>query len=219
MKYTTAILALAAAVSAQGISDIPSCALACVATGVQGVGCSITDFKCACGKADQLTPAITPCVQSACSAADEAKVITVLGGICAAAGVPINVSTPPASSAAPATSAQVVESSAPVSSAPVATTSAIDTYPTASADSCAVVTITTTVTLGKPKHSSIPAPTAPYPTGPAPYPSSPTGTGSSYVAPTGTGSYTSPPLFTGAASAIKVPAGVAGLMGLVAYLL
>ncbi|KAF2183494.1 hypothetical protein K469DRAFT_208709 [Zopfia rhizophila CBS 207.26] len=100
-------------------------------------------------------------------------------------------------------------------------------------EACSVVTITTTVTIGHTPsapgsypsgptaQAPYPSAPAPYPSAPAPYPSAPAGTASSYPAPSGTGVYnpTSPPAFTGAASAMKVPAGVAGVMGLVAYFL
>lgn len=102
MKYATTVLAIAVAVAAQGIADLPSCSLSCVLEGVQGTGCSTTDFACSCGKADVLTPIVTPCVQKACpDAADQAKVISTLEGICAAAGVPINVPEPSSSSVEP----------------------------------------------------------------------------------------------------------------------
>ncbi|KAF2114260.1 hypothetical protein BDV96DRAFT_112810 [Lophiotrema nucula] len=236
MKYTSTILALAAVTVAQTISDLPSCSLACVANGVTGVDCSITDFECACGKADQLTPSVTPCVQQACSdTADQAKVITVLEGICASAGVPITIPEPGASSSAapassaPASSAAAASSVAPTveTSAPVSTaaTSAAG-YPTASAEETCVestITVTVTATASKPVPTAPGSSAAPYPTTPAPYPSAPAGTGSPVVPkPSGSGAPaqpSSPPQFTGAASAVKVPAGVAGVLGLVAYLL
>ncbi|KAF2797468.1 hypothetical protein K505DRAFT_322520 [Melanomma pulvis-pyrius CBS 109.77] len=222
MKYTFTVAAFLALATAQSIADLPSCSLSCVLTGVTATGCSPTDFACSCGKADILTPSVTPCVQKACSAADQAKVISTLEGICAAAGVPITIPTPgaPATSEAPApeptseapapapsSAAPTVETSAPVPSATDIVISSALPLPT---DSCVIVTVTVTETSGKP---SVPAaPTAPYPTGPA-------GTGGVPV-PSGTGVYTSsPPLFTGAAAAVKVPAGIAGVLGMVAYLL
>jgi hypothetical protein len=234
MKYTSAILALAAVAVAQTISDLPSCSLACVANGVTGVGCSITDFKCACGKADQLTPSVTPCVQKACSeAADQAKVISVLEGICAGAGVPITVPEPVASSsAAPASSVPASSAANPISVVPTIQTSvpatsaatAAEGYPTASAEeSCIESTITVTVTAGKPLPTPPGSSIVPYPTSGVPYPSVPAGTGSPVVPkPSGSGYPTqpsSPPQFTGAATAMKIPAGIAGVLGMLAYLL
>ncbi|KAF2263153.1 hypothetical protein CC78DRAFT_286302 [Lojkania enalia] len=106
-------------------------------------------------------------------------------------------------------------------------------YPTYEEDVCTVVTITTTVTAGHvpsaPGHYGPTAP-APYPTtssGPY-YPSVPASSGTGYpvyptgtAAPSGTGVYypPSPPEFTGAASAVKIPAVAAGVVGLAAYFL
>ena len=68
-------------------------------------------------------------------------------------------------------------------------------------DTCVVITVTVTKT----SSSQLP----PYPTGPVVPPK-----------PTGTGSYsTPPPQYTGAASAMKVPAGVFGVLGLAAFVL
>ncbi|KAL5391797.1 hypothetical protein DPSP01_001086 [Paraphaeosphaeria sporulosa] len=222
MKYTFTIAALAALTAAQSIADLPSCSLSCVVSGVSSIGCSATDFECSCTKADQLTPAITPCVQKACpSAADQAKVITVLEGICAAAGFPISVPAPGASSsAAPAPTSAAPEPSKEASSsvAPTIQTSAPATpsktdivisstgyaFPSATEESCVVVTVTVTKT-----SSSVVAP----------YPTSPVGTGVPPVVPSGTGSYSAPPsYFTGAAAGMKVPA-VAGILGLAALVL
>lgn len=93
MKYTIgALLLLAPLIAAQSITDLPSCALSCVADGVTGVGCELTDFECSCKKSNELTPAVTPCVQKSCdTVADQEKVIDVLAGICASAGFPIEV--------------------------------------------------------------------------------------------------------------------------------
>ncbi|KAL5424570.1 hypothetical protein PMIN04_003107 [Paraphaeosphaeria minitans] len=239
MKYIFTIAALAALTAAQTIADLPSCSLSCVVSGVSGIGCSATDFECSCTKADQLTPAvcrssihtlslrlnqsqITPCVQNACpSAADQAKVITVLEGICAAAGSPIDVPAPGASSSAaqaPTSAAPGPSQEASSSVAPTIQTSAPATlskteivisstgyaFPSATEESCVVVTVTVTKT----SSSAV----APYPTGPV-------GTGMPPVVPSGTASYSAPPpYFTGAAAGMKVPA-VAGLLGLAAFIL
>ncbi|KAL1596491.1 hypothetical protein SLS60_009138 [Paraconiothyrium brasiliense] len=238
MKYTFTIAALAAFTTAQSIADLPSCSLSCVVTGVSGIGCSATDFECSCTKADQLTPAITPCVQSACtSTADQEKVITVLEGICAAAGFPINVPAPGASSsAAPAPTSAAPEPSeteASSSVAPTIQTSGLSSYATGITHSTIPATpsltdivisstgyafpsapteescVVVTVTVTKTSSSAV----APYPTGPV-------GTGVPPVVPSATGSYSvvPPPYFTGAASGMKVPA-VAGLLGLAALAL
>ena len=78
-------------------------------------------------------------------------------------------------------------------------------FPTHSAEeSCVVVTVTVTKTSG---------------TAVAPHPTAPIGTGVP-PAPSVTKSHSAPPAYyTGAASAMKVPAGVAGVLGFAALLL
>ncbi|KAF1978963.1 hypothetical protein BU23DRAFT_563829 [Bimuria novae-zelandiae CBS 107.79] len=228
MKYTFTLAALAALSAAQSIADLPTCSLSCVVEGVSGIGCSATDFACSCSKAAELTPAITPCVQGACAdAADQAKVISVLEGICASAGFPINVPAPTAPEGTPAPTetevvsssvAHTIQTSVPASSlTDIGITATGYPLPTSTAeDTCVVVTVTVTEA-----SSSV---VAPYPTGPAgtgvsPRPTLPVGTGVSPL-PAGTSSYSAPPsYFTGAASAMKVPAGVAGVLGLAAFVL
>ena len=102
MKTSLIISALTALVAAQGIADLPACSLSCLTTAISGLGCGITDFACSCQKASELTPVVTPCVQTACSdPADQSKTIEVLAGICAAAGSPIEVPSAPSSSITP----------------------------------------------------------------------------------------------------------------------
>ncbi|KAF2251426.1 hypothetical protein BU26DRAFT_563363 [Trematosphaeria pertusa] len=214
MKYTLTLAAIAAFAAAQTITDLPSCSLQCVASGVTGVGCELTDFECSCKKADELTPKVTPCVQQACpDAADQQKVISTLEGICASAGFPITVPEPEASSTAVESSeAPSVETSIPTPSATDIVITSPTGYPTGlptetPEESCAVTTVTVTEIMTKPTAPGVSPP--PYPTGSA-KPSVP--------APSGTGAYTtSPPLFTGAAAAVRVPAGIAGVLGLAAF--
>lgn len=252
MKYTLTLAAIAAIATAQTIADLPTCSITCVANGVTGVGCGLTDFACSCQKAAELTPLVTPCVQEACTdPAEQAKVITVLEGICANAGFPIDIpepgtgsssSAPPPAESTPAPPAESTpappaestpappaestpaETPAESSAAPTpsgtdvvisdptaAPTGAGSSYPVPSGkpeESCVVHTSTVTVSKGKPGASS-----PPYPTGPPSKPSGPAPSG------TGTGSYPSPPEFTGAASSFKVPAGIAGVVGLAAFML
>jgi len=203
MKYAFTVAALLALVSAQGITDLPHCSLSCILTGVGATGCEVTDFKCACEKANILTPSVTPCVQKACSdKADRATVIKVLEGICASAGVPITIPNPDdqPSSAPPASSSTKAPEPAPSSS-----TKAPEPVPSSSTKG------------GEPAPSSTGAPPASTTGAPYPIPS-----GSSTKKPTGTSppsSSTSSPAFTGAASAMNVPAAAAGVFGLLAYVL
>ncbi|KAL5116755.1 hypothetical protein ACEQ8H_005367 [Pleosporales sp. CAS-2024a] len=96
------VMALASVASAQ-LTNIPSCALACLLTPLGSDGCSsINDFKCHCQKGSSLLSTVQPCVQGACSASDQAKTITAVQKTCEDAGVPISI--PNASGAASAVS-------------------------------------------------------------------------------------------------------------------
>lgn len=107
MKATFVIAAFAALTAAQSIADLPQCSLSCLLSGVSATGCGSTDLACACKNADKLTPSVVPCVQKACpSSSDQEKVMSVLSGLCAAAGQPINAPAPAPSSPAAAPSAE-----------------------------------------------------------------------------------------------------------------
>jgi len=151
MKTSFAAIAVAlASVASAQLADIPSCALQCFIDALSADGCSsLTDFACHCKKTD-LIPTVEPCVQKACSAADQAKVITAVEGTCASAGVPITISTPAASAAssAPASSAAAAStpaaSSAPAgySSAPVSSAAASSKPSSSAAGTGSLVTAT-----------------------------------------------------------------------------
>lgn len=201
MKSYVAIGALLAALtSAQSIGDLPTCSLTCIVNGVSGVGCSATDFACSCGKSAQLSASVTPCVQSACSAADQQKVITVLEGICKSVGITITLGTggatssaaPPASSSAAPPASSSSEAAPPASSSGSGSGSYSSAAP-ASSSACTTSTTYTTVT----------ASSGSYPT---------YGSNSSVTS-------SPPPAYTGAASANSAVFGVAGLFGLLAYVL
>jgi len=150
MKASFAALAIAlASVASAQLDNIPSCALSCFVTVLTTDGCSgLTDFACHCKKTD-LIPKVTPCVQSSCSAADQAKVITAVEGTCAEAGVPLSLSAPGGASSTPAPSS-AAPSSAPVSStpeasAPASASSAAYTTPASSAVATSLVGTSTIV--------------------------------------------------------------------------
>lgn len=72
MRFTqvTAALAITGLASAQ-IPDVPSCSLQCFLDSLNSDGCSnLTDFACHCTK-PQLPEEITPCVEKACSEAEQ----------------------------------------------------------------------------------------------------------------------------------------------------
>jgi uncharacterized protein YunC (DUF1805 family) len=121
MKLTLISLALAALTTAQDLSSLPSCSLTCLTTGVQSVGCGLTDVECACKKSDELTTAVTPCVVKACDQADQAKLVEALATLCGgkvvtpAPSVSSVVEVAPTSQAAPAptTSVQTTATTVP----------------------------------------------------------------------------------------------------------
>ncbi|KAF3046780.1 hypothetical protein E8E11_008908 [Didymella keratinophila] len=250
MKNALIVSAITALAAAQGIADLPACSLTCLTSAIPSLGCGLTDFACSCKKADTLTPQLTPCVQSACKdEADQAKVLTVLSSICAAAGVPIEAPAPATSTIADPSPAPTSEpASEPTSEAPTETIPSISdepgysaypteippvSYPTpthATSDvpnlpssSVEYEPIPSSVIVSRPSPhpTSIPGVLPPYPTSV----SFPSGSPEpSVIAPTGTGvvpttSTSLPPEFTGAAAAIKVPVLVAGVFGLAAFVL
>jgi hypothetical protein len=69
MKYTTPILALAAAASAQDLSIFPACSLPCITDAVgKATTCATTDFACVCSHIDAVQAAATSCVVEKCGA-------------------------------------------------------------------------------------------------------------------------------------------------------
>ncbi|KAF2663267.1 hypothetical protein BT63DRAFT_484354 [Microthyrium microscopicum] len=85
MKFF-AILALASVAFAVDLSSLPTCSLTCFAQGAAVAGCNLNDVVCQCttGK-NALTASVTPCVDKACSAADQAATVSASLSICAAA--------------------------------------------------------------------------------------------------------------------------------------
>jgi hypothetical protein len=109
------IIALASVASAQ-LDNIPSCALTCFVGPLGSDGCSsLTDFKCHCQKGTALLATVKPCVEKACSAADQATTIQAVEKTCQDAGVPIQI--PAASSAAAAASSAVASATSAAASA------------------------------------------------------------------------------------------------------
>ncbi|KAH7085753.1 hypothetical protein BKA63DRAFT_26261 [Paraphoma chrysanthemicola] len=125
------IIALASVASAQ-LDSIPQCALSCFLGPLSSDGCSsLTDFKCHCEKGASLLASVQPCVQGACSAADQATTIAAVQKTCQDAGAPINIPNPSgaassaAASASQAASSAAASASAAVSSAAGAASSAV----------------------------------------------------------------------------------------------
>ncbi|KAF2622830.1 hypothetical protein BU25DRAFT_414823 [Macroventuria anomochaeta] len=246
MRNTLIFTTLTAIAAAQTITDLPACSLQCLATATGGLNCGLTNFACSCQKADQLTPVVTPCVQQACTdAADQRKTIEVLSGICAAAGFPIEVPAPPASSAAAEPTSEPTpeptSSEASVETQPYATeepeyseyptatetaseysapTYATDDVPSVSSsysDLIPLSSLVDTVIVSRPSPhlTSFPGVLPPYPTD-TPAPSVPAPSGTG-TPPSATSSHL--PEFTGAAAAVQVNVVAAGMFGLAAFVL
>lgn len=245
MKNTLIITAFAALAAAQSITDLPTCSLSCLTTAIPQLGCGLTDLKCSCQKAGELTPILTPCVQKSCSEADQKKTLEVLAAICAANGA--SISTPPASSAVapeetatpePLPSPTSVETQHSASEVYSTATSAVEIpsgYPEPSHLSSDVPNLpspssysnlvplpsivgtdTIIVSRPSPQPSSVSAVLPPYPTGSPVSLPSPLPTGSGVSTPSVSSTL---PEFTGAAEARNVPVVAAGLLGLAAFVL
>ncbi|KAI1822758.1 hypothetical protein F4861DRAFT_374787 [Xylaria intraflava] len=123
MKYTFAALVLAAAVSAQSLSDIPACAVPCIDDArVKNTNCAASDYKCLCANINSLTTAATPCVISSCGA--DTAVNQVLPAVSAFCDKVKN--------GGGGTTASSSESAKPSSSSEAAPTTEATGYPTAS---------------------------------------------------------------------------------------
>ncbi|KFY25208.1 hypothetical protein V493_04760 [Pseudogymnoascus sp. VKM F-4281 (FW-2241)] len=92
MRFSLALIAVAAATSVAAqdvagiVSQIPSCALTCIATASAGQSCGITDYKCQCGKISAIQASATPCVTSKCKPDEALKVLSLTGALCKAVG-------------------------------------------------------------------------------------------------------------------------------------
>ncbi|KAJ4296666.1 hypothetical protein N0V90_006714 [Kalmusia sp. IMI 367209] len=124
--FAPALFVALAGVATAQLPDLPQCSLSCFVTALGSDGCAeLTDFKCHCQKSDSLLSSVTPCVQSACSADEQAEVIKGVEDTCASAGVTISVPSPSASAAPESSAAE--SSEAPSSTEAEATSSAAAT--------------------------------------------------------------------------------------------
>jgi len=77
-SYAVIVALLTCAVSSQNVADLvsqlPSCALLCLATSATAASCGLADYACQCGSARlAITNSATPCIISKCSADDAAS--------------------------------------------------------------------------------------------------------------------------------------------------
>ncbi|TKW49460.1 hypothetical protein CTA1_12854 [Colletotrichum tanaceti] len=65
------------------IGELPTCAVTCLYTAANNIGCSPTDFNCLCDSQERLLSSLTPCVlTSGCSTDDIAAAARVAPQIC-----------------------------------------------------------------------------------------------------------------------------------------
>ncbi|KAI0551160.1 hypothetical protein F4679DRAFT_182902 [Xylaria curta] len=146
MKYTVAALALAAAVSAQSLSDIPACALPCIDDArTKETTCGADDYKCICDNIDKLQTAATSCVLSSCGA-DTAlnQVLPAVQKFCAAVESGGGATSEPSSTptSEPSSTPTSGPTSQPTSESTASPTSEPTGYPTELPTSQSTATVT-----------------------------------------------------------------------------
>lgn len=96
VKSTVALLAIALTVvpglqtiaKAQGLDQLPPCAMPALMESVQTAGCAITDVKCICSRKDDIFPAVRKAVKDACSEAEQDAVKAMAKQYCGKDAVP-----------------------------------------------------------------------------------------------------------------------------------
>lgn len=177
--FVPALLVALAGVASAQLADLPQCSvclpppqtlishtnmsqLQCFLTALGSDGCTeLTDFKCHCEKSDALLASVTPCVQGACTADEQAEVIKGVENTCASAGVTINVPEPSAT-AAPESSSAAPESSAEASSSEEASSAEASSAPPASTEAPGYSSAgpTSTPAAASSSASAVPLPSA-----------------------------------------------------------
>lgn len=93
MQFKNVAISLFVAVAAASddvttlLTQVPDCALTCLITGASDIGCTVTDYTCQCSKAAELQASAGPCIDSACSTADQETALTISQEICEAVGI------------------------------------------------------------------------------------------------------------------------------------
>ncbi|ETS81142.1 hypothetical protein PFICI_06144 [Pestalotiopsis fici W106-1] len=93
MQFKTVAISLFVAVAAASdditslVTQVPDCALTCLITGASDIGCTVTDYTCQCSKAAELQASAGPCIDAACSTADQETALTISQEICEAVGI------------------------------------------------------------------------------------------------------------------------------------
>ncbi|KAK7615829.1 CFEM domain-containing protein, partial [Phyllosticta citricarpa] len=93
MKTAVAAIALSmvSVAYSQAVTDLPNCAVNCFVQVLSNDGCSsLGDFECHCKKPG-LVESVTPCVEKACSVADQETVVKDVVALCQEYGVQLTI--------------------------------------------------------------------------------------------------------------------------------
>jgi len=87
MRWFTLLISFATIVLAQiNVSSLPPCSVSCFATAIEASGCGLTDYVCQCTTGKQaLVASLSPCIEKACSPADQEVAALGALAICEAA--------------------------------------------------------------------------------------------------------------------------------------
>ncbi|PYI11510.1 CFEM-domain-containing protein [Aspergillus sclerotiicarbonarius CBS 121057] len=177
LSHTVVILLVTTLANAQ-LPNIPSCSLNCFVSAFEHDGCSqLMDFACHCQK-PEVVKAVTPCVQKACSIADQSAVSSEVVRQCSMAGHPISI--PPVGGGAETTTLSMPRTSTTDTSVASSSSGPV-TLPTVSssvAASSSKVSPSASATASTPHLPSTTGGRTPPSSGSATSPSAPLATGS-----------------------------------------
>jgi hypothetical protein len=88
MIYSLVVATIIALVAAKPL-DLPTCSVDCLKAGIEHVGCAADEADCACARANDIDPFVTPCLQGACSENESEKFRTAVVEFCANIRQPI----------------------------------------------------------------------------------------------------------------------------------
>ncbi|KAB8079331.1 hypothetical protein BDV29DRAFT_164819 [Aspergillus leporis] len=96
MQFSHALIVLFAGLATAQL-NVPPCSLQCILGALSSDGCTtLTDFSCHCQK-PELVEKVTPCVQKSCGLPEQSAVSRLVVSQCSAAGHPITIPNPTAS--------------------------------------------------------------------------------------------------------------------------
>ncbi|HBD5846860.1 TPA: CFEM domain-containing protein, partial [Escherichia coli] len=159
MKYAFVAIALAAAVHAQTIDDVPECAIPCLDDAIASeTDCATDDYPCVCENFDAIQGVATSCVISECGAETALnEVLPAVEALCENAGS--EPTEEPSTSAAPTETATATETVVEPTEEPTETTVATTLTETKTKTDCHECEETTMMPTHAPTNGTGPAPT------------------------------------------------------------